>query len=201
MTDSSRRFHKAAPLALALGVVGLLAGCADIGGPPAATQMLGQDTYLVMGKFTSVSDTMGVLKRQMTRRANQQCPGGWTKLAEGPNPNAMSGGRIWKIRCTGLNATHAAPAADYGTYVAPPSTAPAAATAMAPVPAATAATAPAKAVTPPADLLRMFTAAAMQAAPDLSQRAAQAIARAQLRSLAAAKMTVTDAAGHPLPLQ
>ncbi len=200
MTNSSRRLRKAASLALTLGLVGLLAGCADVGSPPTATQMLGQDTYLVMGKFTSVSDTMGVLKQQMTQRANQQCPGGWTKLAEGPNPHALSGGRIWKIRCTGLSATNVAPAADSGTYVAPPSTAPAAATTMAPVPAPTTAAAPTKAVAPSADLLRMFTAAAMQAAPDLSERAAQAVASAQLHSLAAAGMTVTDAAGHSVPL-
>lgn len=196
MADSTRHIWKAAPLACAFGIMGLLAGCASVGndGPPIRTQLLGEDTYLVLGKYSSVSDTMNVLKKQMQDRADKQCPGGWTKLAEGPNPEARMGGQIWKIHCTGLGMTNVPPPADSGVYVAPAAAAPAAA--MAPQPASAAK--PAAATQP--DLLQMFTAAVMQAAPDLSEHAAQAIARAQLRSLSAAGMTVKDAAGHPVPL-
>lgn len=177
-----------------LVVAGSLAACAGFGGPPVRTELLGPGTYLVVGNYTSVSDTAKVLQRQMHEQADEQCPGGWTKIGEGPNPQASAGGQIWKIRCNERSIARA-PAA---TTTAAPEVA-----ATPPVrttPATSGGAQTATATPASGTLLDLLATAALEAAPDLSAKAARAIARAQLRRLAAAKLTITDASGHRLEM-
>lgn len=173
-----------------LVVAGSLAACASFGGPPVHTELLGPGTYLVVGNYTSVSDTAKVLRGQMQKQADEQCPGGWTKIGEGPNPHASAGGQIWKIRCNGRNVVPAQAITAAPKVTGTP--------AVRTKPAASGRARAATATAANGTLMDLLATAALQAAPDLSAKAARAIARAQLRSLAAANFTITDSSGHRL---
>lgn len=163
-------------IAAALLVGGTLGGCASVGGAPVTVERMGGHMYRLHGQYTAPTDTKKVLLRQMHQAADRECPQGWTLDSQAPNGYAVNGGQVWEIQCTGAG-NGAAMAPQRATENVP---------APAPVPVRGSS----------AGLLRILSAAVLRAAPDLSARAARAIAQTQLNSMAAAGMTVRDAKGR-----
>jgi hypothetical protein len=175
-----------------LAIVSLLAGLAAGCGVTATQSSGGSGTIVLRGQYSSVSNATQALERDLKAEADRQCPNGWTKLGDRANPAAISGGRVWEIRCnpaTAAGAISQGPAAS----AAPPATPPAAA----PLPAVPAAAGQAMSRQ---DLVRTLTAAVMQAAPYLTSEAAQAIVARQLGDLTASRVRMIGPNGQPIPL-
>ncbi|HYB56707.1 MAG TPA: hypothetical protein VEK12_11085 [Alphaproteobacteria bacterium] len=183
------RFASAACLAV------LLAGC----GVTAVETSGGEGTITLRGDYSSVSHSAQALEKDMTAEANRRCPDGWAKIGDTANPGAISGGRIWQIRCNASVATTG------GGSAAPP----------APTTGAVAKAAPVQAPAPPSaapahatgsqlmsreDLSRVLAGAVRRAGPYLSDEAARTIVEQELTDLAAAGIRVLGPSGQVIPL-
>ena len=154
----------------------------------------------------------------MKGEADRNCPQGWTKIDDTANRGAISGGRIWRIRCntpaagtagvaaTGGGTGSAAPVQSTATAAPAPvsTTAPSAAPAPMAVTGGAASVATTPGTTKQAlnreDLNRILTDSVMRASPYLTPDAARAIVERQLGDLMAAQVQVIGPNGQAIPL-
>jgi len=211
---------------MAVFLAALLAGCASVFSGAVESSQEGDATIVIRGRYTESSNTLHALDQAMAVEANKRCPSGWTKVSEENNPHSLTGGRIWRVRCSPAGA----PASALAAAPPAPAVAPAAGTATeasgkiaaasanaaAPGSAPITGTAPSAQATAigaalfsaagPAgaisreDLVRMLAAAVKRASPYLTDSAAEAIVAEQLHTLAGARVGVIGPDGQPLPL-
>lgn len=194
MTERWVGFSRASVISVLLFSAALLNGCAS--GPATRTEMLGDGTYLIFGSYGTDTKTEAALKQSMQKRSDMQCPGGWTELANGANPHAVMGGKVWKIRCTGDSRTAARPPADSGAAIADGAVQQLADSTVKARPT----TASADRVTNYDTLLDRLSATAQQTVPGLTPVQAVAVARAQLKWLADKGIALVNAEGKTITL-
>lgn len=173
-----------ASFAMTASLAILLAGC----GVSSSVESGGGDgTIEIRGQYVAANNTRKALEKDLAAEADRRCPSGWMKIGDAPNPYAMTGGRIWHIRCNTL-ATTSTTAPGVGPGEPPHAAA---------EPALDLVTQPAAPAGAPPDVSAVMRAAVMRAAPYLTPEAAQAIVEQQMKALAATKIRLVGSDGGP----
>lgn len=176
-----------------IGLAALLSACAASRG----VYSTGRDgTFVLHGQYTAVSHSTANLQKDLQAEADKRCPEGWTKIRDTANPSAMTGGRIWTIRCrAGEVATGAGAAVGVGPAAAVTSSA------GSPAPTAAMESAATNAGTTMSreELVSRLTNAVRRAAPYLAPEAARAIVEAQMNDLGELVRALTNSVLRAAP--